>query len=96
MNGARGEASVEVAGRMYPLCLTLGALSEIETALGCASLSELQVRMKSPSAAELGRVLEALLRGGGATGGEVEAICRQCPAGVAAKAVAKAFHAALG
>ena len=35
INGARGEIKVMIDGSPYRLCLTLGALAEIETALGC-------------------------------------------------------------
>ena len=35
VNGVRGEAVAVLAGEERRLCLTLGALAEIETALGC-------------------------------------------------------------
>lgn len=40
-NRARGEARLEIEGRERVLCLTLGALAEIETALGCGSMQDL-------------------------------------------------------
>ena len=96
MNRVRGEVSLMIDGKPRRLCLTLGALAEIETGFGCQSLSELQARLRRLSAAELVVVLAALLRGGG------EIMCAEkvrelrIDAGEAAGAVAEAFHAALG
>ena len=93
-NGARGEVVAVLAGAGRRLCLTLGALAEIETGLGLEGLSGLAERMRSLSARDLMTVLAALLRGGGerALADELDR------AGVdpreAAEAVAKAFAAA--
>ena len=95
-NGARGEVVAELAGAGRRLCLTLGALAEIETGLGLEGLSGLAERMRALSARDLMTVLAALLRGGGerALADELDR------AGVdpreAAEAVAKAFAAAAG
>lgn len=91
MNAARGEVTVEIDGETRVLCLTLGALAELETAFGCASLSELQVRLKRLSASELSTVLAILLRAGGSSD-RMETVLP----GEAARAVAEAFRAALG
>lgn len=64
-NGVRGEAVVKLAGTERRLCLTLGALAEIETGLGVADMAALAERMRSLSAKDLMVVLAALLRGGG-------------------------------
>lgn len=94
VNGARGEVVAELAGAGRRLCLTLGALAEIETGLGLEGLSGLAERMRALSARDLTVVLAALLRGGGerALAGELDR------AGIdpreAAEAVAKAFAAA--
>lgn len=64
-NGARGEVGCVIGGRTARLCLTLGALAEIETGLGCSGLSEIGVRLSRLSASDLLVVLRALLRGGG-------------------------------
>ena len=64
-NGARGEVVATLAGAERRLCLTLGALAEIETALGCEGLALLADRMRVLSARDLAAVLAALLRGGG-------------------------------
>jgi hypothetical protein len=96
MNGVRGEASVRLAGAERRLCLTLGALAEIETALGLEGLDGLADRMRVLSARDLMAVLAALLRGGGeaalASGLGDAAID---PA-EAAEAVIRAFVAAAG
>ncbi|MEQ7154806.1 GTA-gp10 family protein [Brevundimonas aurifodinae] len=64
-NGARGEAVAWLAGQDRRLCLTLGALAEIETALGLPGVEALAERMRALSANDLMVVLAALLRGGG-------------------------------
>ena len=94
MNGIRGEVVVELAGTERRLCLTLGALAEIETGLGVEGIGGLAERMRGLSARDLTVVLAALLRGGGEealaeglAGSAVE------PA-EAARAVARAFEAA--
>lgn len=95
-NGARGEVVAVLAGTERRLCLTLGALAEIETGLGLEGLSGLAERMRALSARDLAVVLAALLRGGGerALADELDR------AGVdpreAAEAVARAFAAAAG
>lgn len=65
INGARGETAAMLAGAERRLCLTLGALAEIETALGLESVGALAERMRMLSARDLMAVLAALLRGGG-------------------------------
>lgn len=93
-NSARGEVVATLAGEERRLCLTLGALAEIETALGCDGLTTLAERMRALSARDLAVVLAALLRGGGERDlanalGEAAVDPRE-----AAEAVAKAFAAA--
>ncbi len=65
MNPQRGETAIEIDGETRKLCLTLGALAEIERGLGCMSLKDLTIRLKSVSAHDLIILLAALLRGGG-------------------------------
>ena len=93
-NGVRGEVTAAVAGAERRLCLTLGALAEIETALACEGVGALAERMRALSARDLLAVLAALLRGGG----ETDLAAAVAEAGVdpheAAEAVAKAFAAA--
>ena len=94
MNGARGEVVVGLAGAERRLCLTLGALAEMEGALGVDGFAGLAERMRTLSARDLTVVLKALLRGGGedalADGLERAAV----DAREAAEAVARAFSAA--
>ncbi len=94
VNGVRGEVVAGLAGAERKLCLTLGALAEIETGLGVAGMAALAERMKALSARDLMVVLAALLRGGG------ESVLAEGLASApvdpreAAEAVAKAFAAA--
>lgn len=94
INGARGETKAVLAGRERRLCLTLGALAQIETALGLESVGALAERMRALSGRDLMAVLAALLRGGG----ELELATDLDRAAIdpreAAEAVAKAFAAA--
>lgn len=94
MIGARGEVGLVIGGVERRLCLTLGALAEIETVFGCTTMAELQVRLKHLSAAELIQLLAALLRGGGEQITDLSEA--DLSPGAAAKAVAEAFRAALG
>jgi hypothetical protein len=95
-NGARGEVTVVLAGAERTLCLTLGALAEIEAGLGLTSVSELAGRMQAVSAADLVVVLAALLRGGGEgeLAGALEAAA--IDPREAANAAARAFSASAG
>lgn len=95
-NGARGEVVALLAGAERRLCLTLGALAEIETGLGLEGLSGLAERMRSLSARDLMVVLGALLRGGGERGLADELDRAGVEPREAAEAVARAFAAAAG
>ncbi len=66
-NRRRGEVALELAGRRYALCLTLGALAELEDAFGAADLTALAERFASArlSARDLLKILAVALRGGG-------------------------------
>ena len=93
-NGVRGEAAAVLAGVERRLCLTLGALAEIETGLGVAGMAALAERMKALSARDLMVVLAALLRGGG-EGALADGLASAAvDPREAAEAVAKAFAAA--
>ncbi|WP_312784803.1 GTA-gp10 family protein [Brevundimonas sp.] len=93
-NGVRGEAVVVLAGAERRLCLTLGALAEIETGLGTAGMAGLAERMRSLSARDLMVVLAALLRGGGEGALADGLASATVDPREAAEAVAKAFAAA--
>lgn len=66
-NTHRGEIEARLGGRTYVLCLTLGALAELEAAFGVDDLGALGARFAAGtlSARDLIRILGAGLRGGG-------------------------------
>jgi hypothetical protein len=64
-NGARGEVIAILAGEDRRLCLTLGALAEMETAFGLSGWEALSDRLRRLSPGDVLTVLRALLRGGG-------------------------------
>ena len=67
VNRRRGEVGALIDGRPYTLCLTLGALAELEDAFGLDDLGALASRFGEGrlSARDVMRVLRAGLRGGG-------------------------------
>lgn len=95
-NPARGQVVAPLAGVPRALCLTLGALSELEGVFKTTDWKALADRLKTPSASDLISVLGALLRGAG----EGEFASKVAEAAVtpveAVEAVAAAFHAAVG
>jgi hypothetical protein len=66
-NRRRGEISAELDGRTHTLCLTLGALAELEAAYAADDLGALVERFGSGrlSATDMVRVIGAGLRGAG-------------------------------
>lgn len=66
-NRHRGELEVRIGGENRILCLTLGALAELETAFAAESLAALAERFSGGrlKAADLILILGAALRGGG-------------------------------
>lgn len=95
VNGARGEVLCRLGGVKRRLCLTLGSLAEIETALGAAG-EVLAERLGRLSAAELKAVLAALLRAGGECAAAAELVAETAKRIEAEAAVTSAFSAALG
>lgn len=65
VNRARGEVPFVIEGETYRLCLTLGALAEIEAGLGADDLGALEEALARPRLSHLMILLQALLRGGG-------------------------------
>jgi hypothetical protein len=63
----RGEIAAEIGGEVRVLCLTLGALAELEARLGAGDLGELAERFAEGkvSARDLLAIIGAGLRGGG-------------------------------
>ena len=66
-NRHRGEIEAELGGRRFTLCLTLGALAELEHAYGGADLLAIAERFESGriGATDAIRVIAAGLRGAG-------------------------------
>ena len=94
-NGVRGEVVARLAGVERRLCLTLGALAEMETVLGVSGIEALAERLRGLSARDLMGVLAALLRGGGeaAFAGELDRVA--VTPREAAEAVAAGFAASV-
>jgi len=85
-NPARGEVSLVIDGKAQTLCLTLGALAEIEAL--CSDGARLDAN-------RLIAVLAILLRAGGSALGEADLRASRLDLSAAADAVAAAFEAAL-
>lgn len=66
-NPYRGEITARIGNSQLSMCLTLGALAELESAFAAGDLGELARRLSSGklSAAQMIAVLGAGLRGGG-------------------------------
>lgn len=66
-NRLRGEIEAEIGGHSYVLCLTLGALAELEARLQAGDLAGLAERFAGGriSARDLTAIIGAGLRGGG-------------------------------
>ena len=88
VNRRRGEVGAVLNGRPYRLCLTLGALAELEDALGVDDLASIGARFAKGRvrARDLAHVLAAGLRGGGHEVGVDEVAAMGIEGGVAAQA----------
>jgi hypothetical protein len=66
-NRMRGEIEARLDGKTYTLCLTLGALAELESGLGAADLVALAERFEGRrlSARDILRIIGCGLRGAG-------------------------------
>jgi hypothetical protein len=66
-NGRRGEIDAEFDGKTYTLCLTLGALAELESGMGANDLVALAERFEAQrlSARDILRIIGCGLRGAG-------------------------------
>lgn len=94
-NRARGEVMLEIDERPVRLCLTLGALAELEAAFDVISLAELAERLAHLTAADIIIVLAALTKGGGEAISAAELASARIDPRAAAVAVADAFRLAL-
>ncbi len=99
-NARRGEVCATLDGKDYRLCLTLGALAELETALGAGDLVSLGERFSTGrlSAKDMIAVIAAGLRGAGNTLDESDVGAMQVAGGLAdyAKIVADLLLATFG
>ncbi|MBT9368593.1 gene transfer agent family protein [Rhizobium sp. CSW-27] len=99
-NRRRGEIEALIDGERRILCLTLGALAELETAFAADDLAALAARFGRGrlSATDLVRILGAGLRGGGNTFSDEEVAEMSIEGGVAAFAAIAAalLEAAFG
>ena len=84
-NRRRGEIAATIDGQERILCLTLGALAELESAFALDDLGALAQRFSSGrlSARDLIRVVGAGLRGGGAAVRDDEVAAMKAEGGVA-------------
>jgi hypothetical protein len=99
-NRRRGEIAATIDGRDCVLCLTLGALAELETAFGVDDLGALAERFGSGrlSARDLMHIIAAGLRGGGAAVSDDDVAGMTVEGGVAgfARIVADLLKATFG
>lgn len=95
INRARGETGLIISGKMYALCLTLGALACIETSLKTNSLDELSDRLRHLGAKDVLAVLSALLIGGGNPLSDEDLLTLNVDPTKAAMAIAEAFSLAM-
>lgn len=93
-NKARGEVMLSIDGRARRLCLTLGALADLENAFDVVSLADLGERLSQLTAGDLLIVISALAAGGGEPIGLPELAAAQIEPQAAASAVAEAFRLA--
>jgi len=95
-NRARGEVLLEIDGAPRRLCVTLGALAELEAAFDVAAFKGLGERLATLTASDLILVLCALLAGGGAPMTQAELARARIDPKAAAAAVAAAVKLAFG
>ncbi len=84
-NRHRGEISAELDGRERTLCLTLGALAELEAAFGVDDLVALAARFEGGklSACDIARIIGCGLRGAGETVGDDDVASMRTDGGAA-------------
>jgi hypothetical protein len=83
-NKHRAEIEAEIGGQRRTLCLTLGALAELESALGAGDLVALAERFQSGrlSARDVLTILACGLRGAGTPVSDGEVAAMRTPEGV--------------
>jgi hypothetical protein len=93
-NRARGEVMLRVGDAERRLCVTLGALAELEAAFDVNSFTELGERLGQLTAGDLLIVLAALVSGGGELTSTRELAASRIDPHAAAAAVTEAFRLA--
>jgi hypothetical protein len=93
-NPHRGDSELVAGNNRYTMRLTLGALAEIEDALGLSSLGDIATRLKSLATSDIAAVASALLHGGGHTISATDVLAFDCDLGTIVRAIAGAFTAA--
>lgn len=85
INPKRGEIAAEFSGKRYRLCLTLGALAELEATYGAEDLGMLLSRIASGklAARDIARIVGAGLRGGGADVSDADVLAMTVDGGAA-------------
>lgn len=86
VNRYRGEISAMIDGREATLCLTLGAMAELEDAFGVDSFAALLARIAEAklSARQITAILGAGLRGAGHDYTDADIAALSIPGGIAA------------
>ncbi|MCF6291991.1 MAG: gene transfer agent family protein [Robiginitomaculum sp.] len=93
VNHIRGEIELLINDKVHILCLTLGALAEIETGLNLTDSLQLSERLKKITAEDVLVLLAALLAGGGNPVSIQQLRSSPLDPEVVAKAIADAFLA---
>jgi len=85
-NRRRGEIEAEIDGERYTLCLTLGALAELESGFGAKDLVGLAERFESSrlSARDILRIIGCGLRGAGHAVSDEDVAAMKISGGLAA------------
>jgi len=100
VNRRRGEVAARLDGRDYRMCLTLGALAELEAAFAAENLNQLVERFGSGklSARDMTAIIAAGLRGGGHEVSDDQVRTMQCEGGAAgfARLVAELLSVTFG
>ncbi|MEO0983271.1 MAG: gene transfer agent family protein [Pseudomonadota bacterium] len=84
--------AIRINGEERPLRLTLGALAEIEDALG-GDIEAMKTRLAAPRIGDILVILQALLKGGGAQMSLEALKAAELDLGEAARAIAETFEA---
>lgn len=100
VNRYRGEIEAVLDGKAHRLCLTLGALAELESAFGVDNISALVEKFSAGrlSATDMARILGAGLRAGGNPVRDEEVLAMRAEGGAAglARMVADLLTASFG